>query len=116
MIKKINWLLLAVVAYFAAIVIYSLKSQQDNFWGFYHNTVSTYAICVLFLGMMKRNKTELDKSFLISIVLIKVFNWLCYLVWYISGCSEQNQPYFFCIIVAVCMVLGVIINKKLTWK
>lgn len=116
MTKRINYLFLAVVVYFAAIVFYSFKSEQGGIWGLYQYTVTTYAICVLFLGMMKRNKTELDKSFLISIVLIRVFNWLCYLVWYISGCSEQNQPYFFCIIVAVCMFLGVIINKKLSWK
>lgn len=113
---KDKLLTMLIVVYMIAVSMYAFKSIGSLNWAYYHSTVSLYLVLILFYGMVKKNKTEMDKSLLISIVLLKVFNWLCYTAWMILGSDFQNQPYFFCIIVAMCFFIGIVINKKVLWK
>lgn len=114
--KWINWITISTVIYVIAVVLYCFKNVGSPLNGFYHNLISTFMLGVVFFGALRKNNNELDKSFLIAIVLIKVFNLICHLVWLVTGHDELFQPYYFCAIVAVCFFIGIVINKKILWK
>lgn len=115
---KVNWFTLAIVLYLGAIAFYAFKDTQDDFWGVYHNWVSTYLIIILVAGGIKSNKTKLDVTFLISIGIVKVFTAIAFQLWY--NTKFKNHPYnddpnIFCIIVvgifAVTILIGYLKHK-----
>jgi len=116
MIKKVNWFLLMVVAYIVATIFYVFVHVNSEGWGVYHQAIATLLILIVFFGCLKPNKSELDKSLLIAIVLLRIFNFITYLIWYLIGCDFQSTPTFFCVMVMVCLLIGLMLNKKILWK
>lgn len=105
-----------VVAYIVATIFYVFVNEANSGWSLYYNAVTTFLVITLFVGFIKKNKTEVDKSLLVALVLLRIFNFITHLIWYSFGSNWQSTPTFFCIMVMVCLLLGILLNKKILWK
>ena len=111
--QRLNWLTILIALYVGAIIMYAFKDSQEPFWALYHNWVTTYMAIVLILGALKKNKSNLDKSLLISIGLVKLFTAVAFNVWYCSGYKDHpynNDPNIFCIIVVVTFGVAIFVT------
>lgn len=116
MLKRINYLTVMVVIYAIATLFYVFVHKNEGFWSLYRDGVTTFLVLTLFYGCVKKEKTEVDKSLLIALVLLKIFNLITYLIWYTLGSDWQSTPTFFCVMVVASVLFGLSINKKALWK
>jgi len=111
-----HWFKILVAVYMMATLFCVFFKQDTDAWGVYREGVVCYSFIVLFLGCINKNKTEKDKSILVALVLLKIFNWITYLIWFITGSNWQSTPLVFCVLVVVSLLLGLLLNKKILWK
>lgn len=114
--KKVNYFTLMVVIYMIATIFYVFVHKDESIWSLYRDTITTFLILTCFVFAIKKEKTESDKSLMIALVLLRVFNLITYIVWYVTGSDWQSTPTFFCVMVMASVLCGILINKNSSWK
>lgn len=114
--RNLNLFILMVVAYIVATIFYVFVNEDGDGWTLYYNSVLTLLVLTLFVGFTKQHKSEMDKSLLVALVLLRVFNLCTNAIWYFIGSNWQSTPTCFCIMVVVCLLLGLMLNKNILWK